>query len=300
MPDKLLRHFAGRFAAFAQHLHDTLPAGAERHNALRKLLEAQECALRAAADEFPHAGIYEPTQAHVSPLDVKTAQAAGIDILTGRPLPAGSPYSSAHVPTRQAGAPTPQEIAEKHKAAERAEQQAANNPYAPVEGETIGEFVNRTLPLYTESAQQGSVTQAALHSSRRLVNNAFLSDLTAYMRMRKLGEHPGTVLQNIVQMIDRQYRPWPDLTEFHPDLVEIGTGGAKGEGETLPDNAVHAYGTAEEAIGYWLQHFVTYATDKVGRITWRVRPVLEQFEQAHGPISHKVYSRLMITADVNG
>ena len=45
------------FGELARHVCDTIPSGPERTVALRKLLEAKDCAVRAMIEAFPDAGV---------------------------------------------------------------------------------------------------------------------------------------------------------------------------------------------------------------------------------------------------
>lgn len=50
LPDGTVSTTATLFAMLAEHLADTLPSGPELTTGLRKLLEAKDCATRAALD----------------------------------------------------------------------------------------------------------------------------------------------------------------------------------------------------------------------------------------------------------
>lgn len=122
MSDKILQHFswahlpqhlqhASRpFCDLAHQISNTLPAGAERSTALRKLLEAKDAAVRAAIEAtgpgfLPRAATADADGRAPSGIGQGAATTADVDPFTGKPLPAGSPYSSAAIPTRQAGEP---------------------------------------------------------------------------------------------------------------------------------------------------------------------------------------------------
>lgn len=77
------------FHDLAHELVSTVSPGAETSTALRKLLEAKDAAIRSAIDSGFISNIAG------RPGDDR---AASVDVLTGRPLPPGSPYSSARVP----------------------------------------------------------------------------------------------------------------------------------------------------------------------------------------------------------
>jgi hypothetical protein len=94
LPPKL-QQISAPFHILADQLATTLKPGAELSTALRKLLESKDAAVRAAIDSgmLDRQLVREP------------APDAPRDPVTGHPLPAGSPYSMAHTPTRAAGEP---------------------------------------------------------------------------------------------------------------------------------------------------------------------------------------------------
>lgn len=94
LPPKL-QQISAPFAVLADQLVASLKPGAELSTALRKLLESKDAAVRAAIDS----GMLD------RPLVREPAPDAPRDPITGHPLPAGSPYSMAHTPTRAAGEP---------------------------------------------------------------------------------------------------------------------------------------------------------------------------------------------------
>lgn len=84
------------FHDLAHELVSTVSPGAETSSALRKLLEAKDAAIRSAIDSGFISSI--AGQPGTADSDFNALRSGPIDVLTGRPLPPGSPYSSARAP----------------------------------------------------------------------------------------------------------------------------------------------------------------------------------------------------------
>jgi hypothetical protein len=96
------------FHELANGLFYGLPESDEREMFLRKLLEARECAIRAAStsgDASRLGSIYQTSGAMRAAERIEREASADLDPITGDPLPAGSPYSMAHAV--QVSTPTP-------------------------------------------------------------------------------------------------------------------------------------------------------------------------------------------------
>lgn len=92
-----LQPLSKRFHDLAHELVSTVSPGAETSTALRKLLEAKDAAIRSAIDSGFISSI--AGQSGTADSDFNALRSAGnVDVLTGRPLPPGSPYSSARAP----------------------------------------------------------------------------------------------------------------------------------------------------------------------------------------------------------
>lgn len=83
-----LQQFSRPICELALWIEKELPQSAELNAGLRKLMEAKDCFVRAAIELHGTRSGDRMTPATNGP----------IDPITGRPLPAGSPYSMAHVP----------------------------------------------------------------------------------------------------------------------------------------------------------------------------------------------------------
>jgi hypothetical protein len=99
------------FHELANGMFYNLPNNAETSTCLRKLLEAKDCAVRAASASQPSekmsqlGGLYQTPGAMRAAERIEREASADRDPITGNPLPAGSPYSMAHAV--QVSTPTP-------------------------------------------------------------------------------------------------------------------------------------------------------------------------------------------------
>lgn len=340
MSDKILQHFswahlpqhlqhASRpFCDLAHQISNTLPAGAERSTALRKLLEAKDAAVRAAIEAGAVLAHNEYTR-RTEP-GQGAATTADVDPFTGKPLPAGSPYSSAAIPTRQAGEPVAAtreqqisrhrtrlrelleaerpdgELAAKQDAEQRLLQSANSNLTGePAELVMIDPATGHRLVIDPANrghmvvlgAEQAEGAPNALGAARDRTNSE-LDAVTAFMRSTPLGTDPSSVLAALQHMIEQVYPSkigTPSrLSQTGETYVEVLAHGVRldpGELSMAQNEDTPIYApTPEEAVAAWLANFISYARNRVGTLYWREQPNLGRYSQGWC-----VYSRLLIT-----
>lgn len=90
-----LQGFSRPICELAREFERTLPQSAELNAGLRKLMEAKDCFVRAAIEVH---GARPSDRMELDRIGPK-------DPVSGETLPAGSPYSMAHVPVTPAGRP---------------------------------------------------------------------------------------------------------------------------------------------------------------------------------------------------